>query len=436
VKFYNNINNIIGGKKVMLKKHLTVLLLLVMAVGALAQSIPSGTARYEALGYNPFIMDAATDINRNPAWGGMYRNYTFGDIGRSSIAPEAPYLELSGQYAGVNFGLGKNFAAGMILNRNEGQIFSGYLRAYYEGRGISAPIVPFEGLISYTAANKKFHIGLAPYIAMWSVDSTAGAVDLKKSSMIFGGTIGVVSMMKNGWVEGNVDVRLNKYKYELTDTVPSASLTDEASGGFELNAVIRGWFTVHKPGKINLVPYARFSMFSWKPDVTPAPLAITEQKYLDIRGGVGINMPVLDDGMLAGGLSVGFNRDEYTTGPDTSGNKAVITYTHFILPQFNFGLEWSFTEWLTGRVGYSRFVDSYNTKQEITAGNVTSTTELTKLEASNPEQTVTLGLGLHFGRFSFDGLIGEQFFQQGPNVLSGHTNDLYGVISASYNFNK
>jgi hypothetical protein len=41
---------------------------------------------------------------------------------------------------------------------------------------------------------------------------------------------------------------------------------------------------------------------------------------------------------------------------------------------------------------------------------------------------------MQFGSFSLDGLIGERYIQKGPNVLSGRENDLYGVVSISYNF--
>jgi hypothetical protein len=416
----------------MLKKHLTILLLLVMAVGAFAQSIPSGTARYEALGYNPFIMDAATDINRNPAWGGMYRNYTFGDIGRGSVGE----LELTQQYAGVNFGLGKNFSAGMVLNKEEGEIFGGEFYSYYNNLGISSPIVPFKGLIAYTATNKKLHIGLAPYFAMWSKKSTSGTLDTTWNSMILGGTVGVYSKMKKGWVEGAVDVKLDKYKYERTDTVAANNLTNETSGGLELSAFLRAFFEVYKPSKINLVPYVAFKMFNWEPKITQTP-ALTqadEYKFLSISGGVGINMPVLDDGMLAGGLSVAYNSAEHNTSDTNYTDNTKVT--EFVLPRFNLGLEWSFTDWLSGRAGYSRSVTSEKTTREYTAGSVSTTAEVTQLLASDPVETVTLGLGLHFGRFSFDGLIGERVFKHGTYLLSGYQDDLYAVISASYNFNK
>jgi hypothetical protein len=38
------------------------------------------------LGNSRFILDAATDINNNPAWNTQYRNYAFGDIGRILLA--------------------------------------------------------------------------------------------------------------------------------------------------------------------------------------------------------------------------------------------------------------------------------------------------------------------------------------------------------------
>lgn len=106
--------------------------------------------------------------------------------------------------------------------------------------------------------------------------------------------------------------------------------------------------------------------------------------------------------------------------------------TTFTLPQFNIGMEWNFTEWLVGRTGYSRSI--VNTKYEATRTGIDQT--YSESIPSNPDQTITLGLGWSFGRFSLDGLIGEKFFQRAPYIVSGHPTDLYGVLSASYNFNK
>jgi len=463
----------------MLKKHLTFLFLLAMAVSTFAQSIPSGTGRFEALGYNPFILDAATDINRNPAWSTWYRNYTFGDIGRQVITDEnetkAGEYSLLESYGGINFGITKMINLGAVLNKEEGQIFGGPFRSYYTNLGLSAPIVPTELLFGWMNASKKFSIGVAPYFAQRTTDLTASAQysdpvnnisatydsTFTGSTRIFGGTVGAVGKLKDGLWEANVDVRLNKFKREFTLHVSStfpggsydstASRTDENDGGLELNAMVRAFFMVSKPAKVQLVPYVAFGMFNWDPKITitTTPTATVfnvpqpENKWLNIRGGVGINMPILDDGLLAGGLSFGLTTQEQNGLTVYNPNDTTITDTKtttMLFPMFNVGGEWKFLDWLTGRIGYSRGI--VRSKTEVT-GKVTSngtTSNYTVEDKGESEtdynQTITLGLGWHFGRFSLDGLVGERFIQAGPNILSGKKNDLFGVVSASYNFNK
>ncbi len=216
----------------MLKKHLAVMLLLFMAVGAFAQSIPSGTGRYEALGNSPFILDAATDINSNPAWTNYYKNYAFGDIGRNVINDFA----LSDQYAGVTFGVSKKLNLGMILNKRDDRWDNFNIDGWGGNNvAVSSPIVPFKGLIGYSAS-KNFHLGLAPYIAMWSADSTttgdSSAVNYTRSATSIGGTLGFMYLIKKGWVEGAVKFGMNKYKSENTSSGNTATFENE--GGIDL----------------------------------------------------------------------------------------------------------------------------------------------------------------------------------------------------------
>lgn len=417
----------------MLKKHLIILLLLVSSVGLFAQSIPSGTGRYEALGYNPFIMDAATDINRNPAWAGMYYNYAFGDIGTATSSGSDFYLD--NQYAGINFHVGKMISLGAVFNKDESMwsaFNDGNLGGSYrpDSLGIKTPVVPLKILFSWS--NKKMNIGLAPYFAMWSSDATstdtAFTGEDKRSSLELGGTIGIISHMNNNksWVEGDVNFKMDKYKKEVSSTgVPT--VTYDNTGGIELGAMVRGWFYTNS--KINVVPYVGFSMFSWTPEISPSLIPNPDISTFSLMGGIGINMPILDQGMLAGGVSSGISSYKLTSNATDAYTFKVTTFT---LPQFNIGMEWNFTEWLVGRTGYSRSI--VNTKYEATRTGIDQT--YSESIPSNPDQTITLGLGWSFGRFSLDGLIGEKFFQRAPYIVSGHPTDLYGVLSASYNFNK
>ena len=405
-------------------------------------AIPSGTARWEALGYNPFITDAAIDMNNNPAWTALYRNYAFGDIGKTDTSTSQ--YKLSDQYGAVNFGITKEISLGMVLNKREDK----WNEFFHDIRGLAdttfttywttplgkteEPIVPFKALFSY--ATNNFSIGVAPYFTYWDykqTNFTAANTEEKWSAYSFGGTVGVLARLdKNDWIEGAVDVKLNKWKYE--ETAPTGTTTAESNGGLQLGVGGRGFFQIYKKWNLSLVPYVGFQYYGWDPKVTKtgAPTVFPKYSQIGIHGGIGINMPVLDDGLLAGGISGGYF--EYKI--ENSGSVLGVTdkFSAITLPQFNLGLEWGFTDWLTGRLGYSRAVYIGRGRETSSAA---PTVTVRGTVASDPEQTITCGLGLQFGRFAFDGTIGERLFKNGPYVLGGKSNnDLYGVISASYNF--
>lgn len=410
----------------MLKKHLAVMLLLFMAVGVYAQSIPSGTGRYEALGRSPFILDAATDINNNPAWNCYYRNYAFGDIGRNVINNFA----LSDQYAGITFGVGKKLNLGMILNKRDDwwNVFNG---DGWGGNnvGVGTPIVPFKGLIGLSTS-KNFHLGLAPYFAMWSADSTTtgdtNAVNYTASSYSLGATLGFGYMIKKGWIEGAVKFGMNKYKNEIT--APGNTTTYENEGGIALEANFRAWIYPKNNSKIAIVPVLGFNTYSWDPKVTTNTATLTGLNYswLGFNGGVGLNWPVSDDIQLATGLIASFNSYKADSG------SVEYKITSFEVPRFHIAGETSIADWLTARVGYMRSV-TYQTNDN-TNGPVE--VKYSRSNPSNYDQTISLGAGFHFGRFSIDATVSEQWLKEGINFVSGRSNDLFGVVSASYNFNE
>ena len=65
----------------------------------------------------------------------------------------------------------------------------------------------------------------------------------------------------------------------------------------------------------------------------------------------------------------------------------------------------------------------------------TRTREWNFLHESDDVQTISIGAGFHFGRFSIDATVSERWLKGGVNFVSGTNNELFGVISASYNFN-
>lgn len=405
----------------MLKHFLAVMLLFVMGVSTFSQSIPSGTGRYTALGGSPFILDAHVDMLNNPAWNNMYRNYAFADL-----TPETG-AGFDG-HAGVTFGVGKKWNLGFIVNRRSDmwESFRDTTNNLFPGN--SSPIVPFMGLIG-TSVNKNFHIGLAPYVAMWSrkgtsSDTTATNTDASSNSM--GANLGFIYMIKKGWVEGNFTFRMNKYKSE--STTGSVTSTLENDGGIQFGANFRGWIYPSKGSKVAVVPVLGFSTMSFQPKSTSGSTTVTGLNYswMSINGGVGLNWPIMDDIQIAGGVTAFYN-----TAKADSGN-VELKSTDLIAPVFHMAVESRIADWLTGRLGFQKGIHS--DKSEFTSGSLTG--ELTELMAHN-SSSISLGAGFHFGRLSIDATISERWFKHGVNFLSGGDNeDMFGIISASYNFAK
>ncbi len=418
----------------MLRKHLAVMFLLVMATGAFAQSIPSGTGRIEALGNSPFILDAATDIFNNPAWNNYYRNYIFGDFGRNNTGSD---FSLTNQYGAINFGAGKKWALGMILNKpsDNWSAFNTSTNGFRpDSLGISGPIVPFMGLIGYQAS-KNFMLGLAPYYTSWGAKSTTndttggGARTFELSSHSLGANLGFNYMLKNKqWVEGVVNFRMNKYKSVVT--IGNTTTTTDNTGGMQIGANFRGWLYPAKGSKVALVPIVGFSIYSFQPEqVTTTTRTGLNYSWLNLNGGAGLNWPVTDDIQIAAGFVVYYSSQKADSGTVT------MKTTNLTIPRFNIACETRIADWLTARFGYDRSISLYDNTN--TAGSITN--EFQGSIPSSDDQTISIGTGFHFGRFSVDATVAEKWLKHGINFISGNNSantDLFGVISASYNFNK
>jgi hypothetical protein len=232
-------------------------------------------------------------------------------------------------------------------------------------------------------------------------------------------------MIKKGWVEGALNFEMNKYKSEFSQG--SNTTTYESEGGIQFGAGFRAWIYPKTNSKLAVVPVLGFSTYSWNPKVTTGSTTLTGLKYswLGLNGGVGINLPVMDDIQLAGGVVVEYNSFKSDSGSVEN------TRTNFIAPRFHLAGETQIADWLTARFGYSRAVDM--SKTENKSGSITI--ERNTKFASSSVQTISLGAGFHFGRFSIDATVSERWLKEGINFVSGRQNDLFGVISASYNFN-
>ena len=88
-----------------------------------------GYARILGMGNNPYIVDPFY-VTVNPAWGGYYDNFLFGDLGSTAGAFASGGV---GQFASVNFRLNSDITLGALLTRND---FNGFGIARLDPFGI------------------------------------------------------------------------------------------------------------------------------------------------------------------------------------------------------------------------------------------------------------------------------------------------------------
>jgi hypothetical protein len=239
-------------------------------------------------------------------------------------------------------------------------------------------------------------------------------------------------MIKKGWIEGNLMFRMNSYKNDSAFT--GFSSVSENDGGIEFGANFRGWIYPSKGSKVAVVPVLGFRTFSYTPKNTTTSGGTTvvatgsDVSLMSINGGVGLNWPIMDDIQIAGGVTASYN----TTKIKDTTNEA--KFTSFIAPGFHMALETRIADWITGRLGFTKSISSDKTE----LNNATQTA--TGLFANSDASTINLGAGFHFGRFSIDATVSERWLKQGPYFISGANSgngtDMFGIISASYNFAK
>src|SRR5205085_1038023 len=134
--------------------------------------------------------------------------------------------------------------------------------------------------------------------------------------------------------------------------------------------------------------------------------------YMNFGGGVGLNSPISDDIQLAGGIAVNYNSFKADSGNTT------LKSNDFFLPRFYLAGETRIADWLTARFGYTRAVDMYTHSAVVG----TSSIEVTGTNPSGDDQTISVGTGFHFGRFSVDATVSEKWLRHGFNFISGGDN--------------
>ena len=378
-----------------------------------------GFARIYSMGDNPFVVDP-DNIKTNPAYSSIYSNFLWGDIGSNNGNPE----DGTGQFAGFNYSLNKEFTLGAMLTRNDfnsssiGSLDPGGLVDLINGNETGADIVNlnnnFELLSSYRFGNYVIGLGLS-YASTTNDFTPATGTGDKNSASQLGVNVGFMADLNSSF----------KFDVDFAILMPSATYEPgtgdkvEASNTF-MAANARVFLKLSN--KFTLVPLVGFYNGSGKVDV--GAQSTDMPSMMSLGAGVGLTYQV-ENLILSGGPSFAY---QTTTTASVANVSPELKDSRFVFPQWNLGAEWYFTNWLIGRMGYVA-----STFSQTNQAFATSTTVDENSRTGFGEGDVRLGVGLRFGGFNLDATVNDDVLRQGFNLVGGGVRT-FAYLSASYAF--
>jgi hypothetical protein len=381
-----------------------------------------GYARFLSMGSNPYIIDPEA-VKVNPAWGSYYYDFLWGDIGSNAGADFGN--SSNGQFAGVNFAFDKNFTLGIILTRNDFNTFSiGKLEPLAnlgDGFGVLQKVPGAVALNNNLEifSSLKMHnliLGLgAAYAASKKDTKQPGIGETNITAHQLGINGGIIANFKRNLL---LDAGVSFIFPSASDEPPApAAKTTASQTIIGINARLFWGYSE----KLRFVPAFYLINATGSQELNGQTGDLNS--LTSIGFGFGIEYSI-GDFLLVGGP--GFYSNSWRI-PSIPTSQPELSNSSFDFPIWNLGAEWTALDWLIVRMGYT--ASTSNNTTQTPAGSVL-VTESTITQYS--PGTVTLGLGLRFGGFSFDTTINSDVLREGfGNIGGGRT---FAYISTSYAF--
>lgn len=392
------------------------------------EAITGGFARIKAMGENPFIKDP-TNLMVNPAYGNIYKNVLFGDLGRT-IANNFGEGGI-GQFLSVNFSITPKFTIGATLARKDFQ--SSLSVANLDPFGIvdeTNSALGGPGLVemdnnwvimsSYSFGSHVLGFGLS-YASTSLETKPANGGGIRADAKQIGLNFGYLGKLApRVIIDLSAVILFPGTAYET----PQSSETK-----FDQSVVSIKGRGFYKTGtKFTIIPYAEIIRSTGSANLGDASGVTTTDlpSLFHFQFGAGVSYKT-GDFLFAGGPSLGITEEKT---PAVSGVSPELTKTTNSFPIWNFGAEWKMIDWLIGRIGYR---SSTNSISNETVASPTNSNETIFTSFTPSIGGITLGVGFKFSGFFLDATVNEDILRQGFNNIGGG-GATFAYVSAGYKF--
>ncbi len=399
----------------MFKKILTISILLALSstfLIAQTQNLEKsgGFARLRAMGNNPYIIDPF-NMTLNSAWGAYYSDFIMGDLGSTATAFGN---DGAGQFIGANFKVGSRMTLAVFLTRTDFSGLFSILNLDPYGvvnriNNISGGVVALNNNVglqgTYSLGKHKLGFGLS-YASTTNEFNPANGDPTTGSASQLGLNFGYVSQLSGSLL---LDASLSLSFPGATYEQPNQAETSVSETIISFNA--RTFIRLSQ--KFRIVPTLQFVTASRSEEV---PTTGTDSESRDGTAnsvfilGVGF-MYQTGDFLFAGGPAY-VSQSATTASVENVQPELSSGFSGF--PIWNFGGEWSFADWIVGRMGYM-----------AVSGSISNESAASDTEVNEAIQTIYgptgfwLGLGFRASGFSLDATVNDDVLRQGLNNIGG-----------------
>ncbi len=231
--------------------------------------------------------------------------------------------------------------------------------------------------------------------------------------------------------------RLRIGSFEEKNDSSGDVLTNKSDGNTALSFTVRDYYALND--YLNLVPVGALGIASEKNiEYTGADSNLFKFNTTAIEVGLALQTKPSENSEIIGGAGYRTVKFREKVFDDASGNDTLNTdfsTTTTELPFAFLGFEANVKSWLHFRMGVEKSIETFKEKTDKPVAN---TDERNEFKESNSPFNYAVGVGIHAGPVTMDAMVANEWWNSGPNFLSGDSFDdkfggnMFPMISFTY----
>jgi hypothetical protein len=231
-------------------------------------------------------------------------------------------------------------------------------------------------------------------------------------------------------------IRIGSFEEKLDSAVDV--LTNKSDGNMALSFVARDYYALND--YMNLVPVAAFAIASEKNiEYTGADSNLFKFNTTAMELGLALQTKPTENSEIIGGAGYRSLKLREKMFDDASGGDTLLddfTTTDTDMPYAWLGFETQVKSWMHFRLGVEKAIATHKEKSEMPVAAASADEERNELKETDSPFNYAVGVAFHAGPVTMDAQVANDWWNAGPNFLSGDNfgGNMFPRVSFTYNF--